>query len=73
MGVKYLHQISSNLLLLEVKNYCLYVPEFCYVNPTNNALSTSFLLSSDAESFVNKHRLSLQIGACKKKVYAMGI
>ncbi len=32
-------------------------------NPTNNALLINFLLSSDAEIFVDKHRLSMQIGA----------
>ena len=38
---------------------------FC---PTNNALPIEFLLSSDAENFVTKHRLSIQIGAkCAKK------
>ncbi len=40
--------------------------------PTNKALLIDFLLSSDAEIFVTKHRLSIQIGAqtCKN-VYAM--
>ena len=39
--------------------------------PTNNTLSINFRLSSDAEIFVNKHRLSMQIGAPKyKNVYA---
>ena len=32
-------------------------------DPTNNALLINFLLSSDAEIFVTKHRLSIQIGA----------
>ncbi len=34
-------------------------------DPTNNALLMNFLLSSDAEIFVNKHRLSMQI--CTKR------
>ncbi len=36
-------------------------------NPTNNALLINFLLSSDAEIFVSKHRLSIQIGAKRAK------
>ncbi len=31
--------------------------------PTNSALLVNFRLSSDAEIFVNKHRLSMQVGA----------
>ncbi len=38
--------------------------------PTNNALSTKFLLSSDAEIVVDKHRLSMQVGTqtCEKRM-----
>ena len=35
--------------------------------PTNNALLISFLLSSDAEIFINNHRLNMQIGAKRAK------
>ncbi len=40
--------------------------------PTDDALLINFLLGSDAEIFVNKHRLSMRIGAqtCKN-VHAM--
>ncbi len=42
--------------------------------PTDNALLINFRPSSDAEVFVNKLRLSVQIGAkCSKNVYAMRI
>ncbi len=36
--------------------------------PTNNALLINFVLSSDAEILLNKHRLSIQKCACN--VYA---
>ncbi len=35
--------------------------------PTNNALLINFLLSSDAEIFVNRHQLSTQIGTKRAK------
>ncbi len=36
-------------------------------HPTNNATLINFRLSSDAKNFVNKHRLSIQIGARRAK------
>ncbi len=36
-------------------------------NPTNNALSINFRLSFQCRSFVNKHRLSIQVGAKRAK------
>ena len=45
-----------------------------YVFPTNNAMLINFLLTSDAEVFVAKHRLSIQIVAKRaKNVYATSI
>ncbi len=41
--------------------------------PTNNALLINFLLSSDEEIFVNKHRLGMQIGAKLAKTCLQGV
>ncbi len=42
-------------------------------SPTSDALLINFRLSSDAEIFVNKHRLSLQIGAKRAKTCMQGV
>ncbi len=36
--------------------------------PTNNSLLINFRLSSDEEIFINKHRVSIQIGAKRAKM-----
>ena len=50
--------------------YTLFFYSFCIacVYPTNNALLVNFRLSSDAENFVNKHRLSIQVGVKRAKM-----
>ena len=51
----------------KIKSY----KESHFADPTNNALLINFLLSSDAEIFVNEHQLSIQNRRrTSKNVYA---
>ncbi len=58
------HVPAPGTWLLVAHNRQVKKNNFC---PTNNATLTNFLLSSDAEIFVNKHRPSMQIGAKRAK------